>query len=230
MKRGETELTLRPRRCYVIRRNFEQEEARPDFFGLRDRIWPKLPPPQPDRRSYVPPREYDEEDAWKPEEDYLEPVVKGEDVAAERIFPVITPKPVRVRIDPRTGGYLGVGKRKTAFAQIALLPGGTGRVTINGRSFMDYFPHLLERSLALLPFAVIERPAVFDVNVNVRGGGIKGQAEAIKLAISRALQSYNIAFRPALKKAGCLSRDMRIVEAKKAGRLKARKRPQWSKR
>jgi len=218
------------RRHYAVKsKNFERREARYDFSEITNRVWPRHPPPQIDYRNYVPAEEADEEDDWKPEEDYPEPAFTADQTSDQFIYPVITPQTVPVKIDNRTGAFLGTGRRKAAIARAALVS-GQGKITINGRSFLDYFPCFFERGAVLAPFVAIERPNMFDVNVNVSGGGTKGQAEAIQLGIARALQSYNLAFRPALKKAGCLERDPRVVESKKAGRVKARKRPQWSKR
>lgn len=218
------------RRHYAVKsKNFERKEARYDFSEITNRVWPRHPPPQIDYRNYVPAEEEDEEDDWKPEEDYPEPTFTADQTSDQYIYPVITPQTVPVKIDSRTGAFLGTGRRKAAIARAALVS-GQGKITINGRSFLDYFPCFFERGAVLAPFVAIERPNTFDVNVNVSGGGTKGQAEAIQLGIARALQSYNLAFRPALKKAGCLERDPRVVESKKAGRVKARKRPQWSKR
>jgi small subunit ribosomal protein S9 len=136
-------------------------------------VWPRHPPPQIDYRNYVPAEEADEEDDWKPEEDYPEPTFTADQTSDQFIYPVITPQTVPVKIDNRTGAFLGTGRRKAAIARAALVS-GQGKITINGRSFLDYFPCFFERGAVLAPFVAIERPNMFDVNVNVSGGGTKG--------------------------------------------------------
>lgn len=122
-----------------------------------------------------------------------------------------------------------VGRRKTSVARV-ILKNGSGKVTVNGREFEDYFPQLLSREDILAPFKVTQTEGKYDVFVNVDGGGTTGQAQAIRLGISRALIDINPDFRPALKSEGFLRRDPRMVERKKYGRPKARKRFQFSKR
>lgn len=122
-----------------------------------------------------------------------------------------------------------VGRRKTSVARI-ILKNGSGKVTVNDREFEDYFPQLLSREDILAPFKVTQTEGKYDVFVNVDGGGTTGQAQAIRLGISRALIDINPDFRPALKSEGFLRRDPRMVERKKYGRPKARKRFQFSKR
>lgn len=122
-----------------------------------------------------------------------------------------------------------IGRRKTAVARVYLKP-GNGTITVNSRTLEDYFPIDTLRTIVQQPFTVTEQTAKFDVNVNVKGGGIKGQAEAVRMAISRALCEDNLESRPALKKEGFLTRDPRMVERKKYGRRKARRRFQFSKR
>ncbi len=121
------------------------------------------------------------------------------------------------------------GKRKTAVARVRLIP-GTGTIRINDRSFEDYFPRETSRMKILEPFEITETVGQYDVLANVRGGGISAQASAVQLGISRALVKVAESLRPALRKAGLLTRDPREVERKKYGRHKARKRPQYSKR
>lgn len=123
----------------------------------------------------------------------------------------------------------GTGKRKEAIARVWIKP-GTGVITINKRTLDDYFGRPVLRMVVRQPFEVTQTLDKFDVNVNVDGGGNSGQAGAIKHGISKALVEYNIDLRPALKDAGFLTRDSRVVERKKYGRHKARKRPQFSKR
>jgi len=122
-----------------------------------------------------------------------------------------------------------VGRRKNATARV-FLRSGNGKVTINKREFENYFPLKDNRDDVILPFKVTETAGKYDVYVNVNGGGVSGQSEAIRLGIARALESINPDFRPALKAEGLLRRDPRMVERKKYGRPKARKRFQFSKR
>lgn len=122
-----------------------------------------------------------------------------------------------------------VGRRKTSVARV-ILKNGSGKVTVNDREFENYFPQLLSREDILAPFKVTQTEGKYDVYVNVDGGGTTGQAQAVRLGIARALIDINPDFRPALKDAGFLRRDPRMVERKKYGRPKARKRFQFSKR
>jgi small subunit ribosomal protein S9 len=122
-----------------------------------------------------------------------------------------------------------VGRRKTAVARV-YMKAGSGEVTVNGRELKEYFPSEILRIVLNQPFTVTSTVGAFDLNVNVKGGGTKGQAEATRMAIARALCESNIELRPALKKQGFLTRDSRMVERKKYGRRKARKRFQFSKR
>ena len=107
---------------------------------------------------------------------------------------------------------------------------GKGEIIINGREIKEYFPSEILQIIVNQPFALTKTEGAYDVKVNVDGGGIKGQAEAIRLAISRALQEIDSELRPPLKKEGFLTRDPRMVERKKPGRRKARRRFQFSKR
>lgn len=122
-----------------------------------------------------------------------------------------------------------VGRRKTSVARV-ILRNGNGTITVNSREFEQAFPQLLSREDILLPFRVTDNMGKFDVHVNVNGGGITGQAQAIRLGIARALISMNPDYRPSLKVEGLLTRDPRMVERKKYGQPKARKRFQFSKR
>jgi small subunit ribosomal protein S9 len=126
-------------------------------------------------------------------------------------------------------GFLATGKRKTAVAQVRLLP-GEGRITVNRRQLDDYFGRETSRMIVNQPFDVAEIQGRYDVSVNVKGGGVAAQASAIRHGIARALLEVDAGHRPSLKKAGFLTRDSREVERKKYGRHKARKRPQYSKR
>ena len=122
-----------------------------------------------------------------------------------------------------------IGRRKTAVARISMTP-GKGKIKINGRVLADYFPSEILQIVVNQPFALTNTLGSFDVTANVDGGGIKGQAEALRMAISRALQTQDAELRSPLKKEGFLTRDPRMVERKKPGRAKARKRFQFSKR
>lgn len=122
-----------------------------------------------------------------------------------------------------------IGRRKTSVARV-ILRHGDGKITINGKNYSDFFPTDVQKEDILKPFKVTETTGKYDVFVNVKGGGTNGQAEAIRLGIARALESINSDFRPKLKAEDLLTRDPRMVERKKYGRPKARKRFQFSKR
>ena len=122
-----------------------------------------------------------------------------------------------------------VGRRKTSVARV-ILKAGSGKIKVNGRDFEIAFPQLLNREEILSPFRVTSTDGVYDAMINVDGGGITGQTQAIRLSISRGLIDINPEFKSALKKEGFLTRDPRMVERKKYGRPKARKRFQFSKR
>ncbi|MBC6990792.1 MULTISPECIES: 30S ribosomal protein S9 [Hymenobacter] len=121
------------------------------------------------------------------------------------------------------------GRRKTSVARI-YMQAGQGNITINDREMKAYFGNELLENIVNQPFATLEKLGQYDVKVNVRGGGIASQAEAIRLAISKALVEETAESRPALKKEGFLTRDPRMVERKKFGRRKARRSFQFSKR
>jgi len=123
----------------------------------------------------------------------------------------------------------GTGRRKTATARV-LLKKGKGDITINGRTVEEYFGRETARMMVRSPFVVLDMSDKFDVRVNVAGGGPSGQAGAIRHGITRALMDYDETFRPALRKAGFVTRDAREVERKKIGLHGARRRPQYSKR
>lgn len=122
-----------------------------------------------------------------------------------------------------------VGRRKEAVARVYLSK-GTGTITVNGKEYKEYFPLMYLQNQVELPLKTIDSTSAYDIVVNVQGGGPKGQAEAIKMAISRVLCEVNPEFRPALKKEGLLRRDPRSVERKKFGKRKARRSFQFSKR
>ena len=122
-----------------------------------------------------------------------------------------------------------VGRRKEAIVRIRLLP-GTGEFTLNGRPLDSYFPNKVHQQLIKEPLVTVEKAEIYDVIARLHGGGVTGQAGALRLAIARALIEVEETDRPALKKAGFLTRDARATERKKYGLKKARKAPQYSKR
>jgi len=122
-----------------------------------------------------------------------------------------------------------LGRRKTAVARIYLKK-GSGNITVNGRDYKEYFPLATLQYVVTQPLVLAEVEGQYDIKVNLDGGGVAGQAEALRLAISRALVELNPEYRPVLKVKGLLRRDPRMVERKKPGQPKARKRFQFSKR
>ncbi|WP_130345827.1 30S ribosomal protein S9 [Herbihabitans rhizosphaerae] len=135
------------------------------------------------------------------------------------------PKPVRRTAETAQT----VGRRKEAVVRVRITP-GSGKFSLNGKSLEDYFPNKVHQQLIREPLVVLEKPESFDIRANLNGGGITGQAGALRLAIARALIELDSEDRPALKKAGFLTRDPRVKERKKYGLKKARKAPQYSKR
>ncbi|MEI6714494.1 MAG: 30S ribosomal protein S9 [Verrucomicrobiota bacterium] len=125
--------------------------------------------------------------------------------------------------------YVAVGRRKTAVARIRVTA-GSGKIVVNGRSFEDYFKTQALQNTVLSPFEVVKMVNQFDVKVNADGGGLNGQAGAVRLAVSRALIDSNPELRAVLKAEGFLRRDPRMKERKKPGQPGARKRFQFSKR
>lgn len=122
-----------------------------------------------------------------------------------------------------------VGRRKTAVARVYLMQ-GDGKFTVNGKDYREYFPHVHVQHNVTAPFAVIGAENIYNLKINVKGGGYKGQAEAIRMGVSRALVKLNAEFKSPLKAKKFLTRDSRAVERKKYGQPKARKRFQFSKR
>ena len=125
--------------------------------------------------------------------------------------------------------YYGTGRRKESVARVFLRP-GEGKITVNGKSFQDYFRGVIKAVSALEPLRVVDMVGKFDAVITVKGGGTTGQIDAIKLGLARALEKYNPEFRKKLKPAGLPTRDARVVERKKYGKHKARRAPQYSKR
>lgn len=121
------------------------------------------------------------------------------------------------------------GRRKTAVARIYMKP-GNGQITVNKKDYKEYFSTGILQYVVTQPFGITNNEGKYDLNVNLDGGGIKGQAEALRLAISKALVEINPEYRPSLKEKGLLRRDPRMVERKKPGQKKARKKFQFSKR
>jgi small subunit ribosomal protein S9 len=131
---------------------------------------------------------------------------------------------------PEPAGLVrATGRRKEAIVRVRLVP-GTGTWKLNGRTLDDYFPNKVHQQLVSEPFKTIEKADQYDVLATLRGGGVSGQAGALRLGIARALVELEGDDRPALKKAGFLTRDARVKERKKYGLKKARKAPQYSKR
>ena len=137
--------------------------------------------------------------------------------------------PVREQILDKFGRAYATGKRKNAIARVWIKP-GSGKITINERDQEKYFARPVLRMMIAQPMVITDRATQFDVIVTVEGSGLSGQAGAIRHGISKALTYYEPALRPALKAAGFLTRDSRIVERKKYGRAKARRSFQFSKR
>lgn len=156
-----------------------------------------------------------------------------EETETPEVFSTETPAEAAVVTEsrpPLTVGGQAVGRRKEAVARVRLTP-GTGVITVNGRSFEDYFPNKLHQQLITDPFTVLKLGGAYDVSARITGGGPSGQAGALRLGIARALNEIDRDNNRAdLKKAGFLSRDARVKERKKAGLKKARKAPQYSKR
>jgi small subunit ribosomal protein S9 len=132
--------------------------------------------------------------------------------------PVVIDRPVQT-----------VGRRKEAVVRVRLMP-GSGQFTLNGRTLEDYFPNKVHQQLIKAPLVIVDRAESFDIHARLHGGGPSGQAGALRLGIARALIEVAIDDRPALKRAGFLTRDPRATERKKYGLKKARKAPQYSKR
>ena len=125
--------------------------------------------------------------------------------------------------------YYGTGRRKSSVARVYLVP-GSGKITINGRPFADYIPNGAVRLDVLQPLTLTGNESSYDVEVNVCGGGVVGQAGAVRHGITRALLEVNPDYRNVLKKAGLVTRDPRAKERKKPGLKKARRSPHYSKR
>ncbi len=126
--------------------------------------------------------------------------------------------------------FYGTGRRKTSVARVWLISPGKGEINVNGKDINEFFQRETLKMVIRQPLELTDLLNEFDIKINVKGGGPSGQAGAIRHGISRALLQFNADLRPVLKKAGFLTRDPRMVERKKYGLKKARKRPQFSKR
>ena len=126
--------------------------------------------------------------------------------------------------------FLGTGRRKKSIARVRILAGGTGKIEINKRDIKEYFLNDILKQIVKQPLVLTENETKVDIFVNVAGGGLSGQAGAIRHGIARALVKFSEGLKPELKKAGYLTRDQRAKERKKYGLKKARKAPQFSKR
>ena len=126
--------------------------------------------------------------------------------------------------------FWGTGRRKTAIARVRLLPGGKGDIIVNGKAIDEYITNEIEKQVICQPLVLTDTVGTYDIIVSVYGGGYTGQAGAIRHGIARALIVADENLRPALKKAGLLTRDSRVKERKKYGLKKARRAPQFSKR
>lgn len=125
--------------------------------------------------------------------------------------------------------YYGTGRRKTSVSRVFLKP-GKGVITVNGKTLEEYFERMTARQIVMQPLVTVEQEGKFDLYITVTGGGKSGQAGAVRHGLARALEEFDPAFRPAMKKAGFMTRDSRMVERKKYGKPKARKSDQYSKR
>ncbi len=183
-------------------------------------------PETPDVPSDVPDVEATEVVATEATEvaEAAEVAIEVPDAAAESVVeatprpPVILDRPIQT-----------VGRRKEAVVRVRLMP-GTGQFNLDGRSLEAYFPNKVHQQLIKAPLVIVDRVDSFDIHAHLDGGGPSGQAGALRLAIARALILVQPEDRPALKKAGFLTRDPRAIERKKYGLKKARKAPQYSKR
>jgi len=160
----------------------------------------------------------------QPTQDEPDQTVPASPTALPSASPAVPPLPVLSDKPVQT-----VGRRKEAVVRVRLVP-GTGVFTLNGKSLEQYFPNKVHQQLVREPLLTADKPESYDVIGNLRGGGTSGQAGALRLGIARALIELDPDDRPALKKAGFLTRDARIKERKKYGLKKARKAPQYSKR
>lgn len=146
----------------------------------------------------------------------------------EKIKPSEEKKEVTSKIDS-SGRTYGTGRRKNAVARVWIKP-GNGNIVVNGKSAFEYFARPVLQALVLQPFSIVNRIGRYDIFCTVRGGGLSGQAGAVRHGITRALVDYEPELRSQLKSAGMITRDARVVERKKYGLMKARRSFQFSKR
>jgi len=172
-------------------------------------------------------KEKDENQSGESATDGKEAVVSPEAPPSEPVSPVESVSPLP-QIDEHGRSY-ATGKRKDAMARVWIKPGG-GRIQVNGRAVEVYFARPVLRMIINQPFDAVERKGQYDVHCTVRGGGLSGQAGALRHGISKALTLFEPGLRPLLKKGGFLTRDSRVVERKNYGRRKARRSFQFSKR
>jgi small subunit ribosomal protein S9 len=160
----------------------------------------------------------------------LKQAVSAESAAptAAKVEKPVETGPKQPKID-NIGRAYGTGRRKNAVARV-WIKHGSGKVTVNGRDQLIYFARQTHRLILNQPFLIVNSVGHFDVMCTVKGGGLSGQAGAVRHGISRALENFQPDFRPALKKAGMMTRDARVVERKKVGKHKARRTKQWAKR
>lgn len=162
------------------------------------------------------------------------PIAKQPRVKSPATKPVAKlPDAKAVKAAPKTKTahyFYANGKRKTAVSSVRLFPNGKGAITINGRTFENYFPLQLDQDKVLSPFRVTNTLSQFDVSAMLQGGGVHSQAEALRHGIAKALLAYSVDLRGNLKPLGFLTRDSRIKERKKYGLKRARRAPQWQKR
>jgi small subunit ribosomal protein S9 len=154
---------------------------------------------------------------------------QGDDVPSEYTSETPADASAPARRPVTTGQSAGTGRRKEAIARVRMVP-GTGQWRINGRTLEAYFPNKVHQQIVSEPLATLGAENEFDVIARISGGGVTGQAGALRLGVARALTLIDAENRPALKKAGFLTRDARVKERKKYGLKKARKAPQYSKR
>jgi small subunit ribosomal protein S9 len=155
--------------------------------------------------------------------------IEGENVPSEYTSETPAEAGQASRRPVTTGHAAGTGRRKEAIARVRLVP-GTGKWTINGRTLEGYFPNKVHQQIVSEPLVTLGAEGQFDVIALITGGGVTGQAGALRLGVARGLILIDAENRPALKKAGFLTRDARVKERKKYGLKKARKAPQYSKR
>lgn len=147
-------------------------------------------------------------------------------VAKKVVQKVVKEEIKKIKVDQNWA----TGKRKTAIAQVQYFPKGKGKISINKKTVKEYFPVFDLSQIVLSPLKLLNQEKVFDFRIKVHGGGMKGQAEAARLGIARALVNFDPEWRKELKSAGFLRRDARKKERKKPGLKRARKAPQWAKR